>query len=56
MLDEETFKRRQRDYTGAVEFADEILVDVLCAAFQRMTGTKCSDRLEDDIRQALRSR
>lgn len=53
MLDEATLKRFRSNYHRATEVSEEILTDVLCATYQRITGKKASERLEEAFRQAV---
>lgn len=54
MLDEVTLKRVSTNYNRAVDAVEDILTDVLCATYERVTGKKASQRLQEAIGQAVR--
>lgn len=53
-LTPEQVQRAQREYNRIQDSAIDVLVDALCDTIQQVTGRKPSDRLRDELFQAVR--
>lgn len=54
MLDEATLKRVTTNYHRASEAVEGILTDALSATYERVTGKKASQRLQEALSEAIR--